>query len=575
MRKFEMTLSMVKHLFSAAFALSLVGCGGKTTGLPGQCSTTKAIINAQTAPIPTFSKTNAGLLLTTHHDTLSANWDGNISLSKCNVFLELLNAASGQIRMWTASHCIRPLRLTSLKLALRDESSSIGGFVTWNLSHPVLDKATKMRAAWSEFPPYSYAGTRDKLDFAFDRGAMWVNDQTSVLAPRTSCENLRWLTQADTVHALCFSIHDLMSLDVTLPDLESSKSQALIAALKTNSKSAITEQAIAEKRAIFQRRIGLFSQMQWITSQEQTLTGYIKNPQATLPSTDPIAAIIARLQKDVFDLPHPEESSFMTPITVTTQDKPAGQNEALNVIVSGNYSSPRLSSPLNDVTVACVRPLKKLVSGVLQTSSELEYRPHAYCPGGTTPQDGHVWYREYQWSRMIGDLTIAATSDYANAISQQLVIEGQPRDWESRVSIVSNFALDDRIDFLSNEPDVVSPFLSAFKIPAALVSNQLYGWNAFTSTGAFLVAMKRDSAKARFLKGDSGSLLLLDGVPIATLYSVDGEETSGGASIRALPTAESEESTDSTQVSGSATGTRSTVENSTSSGGKIGINCFH
>ncbi|MFZ9519786.1 MAG: hypothetical protein ACO3A4_04855, partial [Silvanigrellaceae bacterium] len=472
---------------------------------------------------------------------------------KCNVSLELLDATSGKIRLWTASHCLRPLRLTSMKLAVRDESSSIGGFVTWNLAHPLLEKAAKLRAAWSEIPAYGYAITRDRLDTAFDRGRMWVNDQTSVLAPRTSCENLRWLLPAEAVHTLCFSIHDLMSLEVTLPDLESNKSQALVAALGSNVKSLATEQAITEKRAIFLRRIGLLSQIEWITSQEQALTNFLKNPQSVLPSTDPTAAVIARLQKDVFDLPHPEESSFMP----------------------GNYISPRIPAPGIEVKVECVRAIATVAGSGETTPYSLESRPHAFCPGGATPQEGHVWFRDYQWLKMISDLAIGGAGDYAYAVHQQLVANGQPRDWASRVSIISNFVLDDRIDFLGRESDVVSPFLSAFKIPANLFSDQLYGWQGFTYTGALLLAMNRDSSKARFLKGDSGSLLLLDGVPIATLYSVDGEETSGGASIRALPTAESEESTESTQVSGSATGTRSTVDNSTSSGGKKGFNCFH
>ncbi len=35
--------------------------------------------------------------------------------------------------------------------------------------------------------------------------------------------------------------------------------------------------------------------------------------------------------------------------------------------------------------------------------------------------------------------------------------------------------------------------------------------------------------------GDSGSLLVLSGLPVGVVSTVDGKETSGGASIRPLP----------------------------------------
>lgn len=561
---------------------ALSGCGAKSSAASGQCSTVQSILNGQQTSQASFSKASAGLLLSTHFETASSTWDAPQRLSKCNATIELLHAETKQLRLWTASHCVTPLLLTSLKLAMRDENSSIGGFVTWNLSHPILNKAEKMRKAYTEISPNSYSGAREKLLKAFDRSNMWVKDESSFLAPRTSCENLRWLTPADALHALCFTVHDLIHYDITLPEPESEKSKELISALQKNNKSASTEQAIAEKRALFLRRIGLLSQIEWITTQEQNLVGYLNNPQSGLPSTEVIAAGVARLQKEVFDLPHPEESSFMTPINVTTQDQPTGSNQTLSVIKSGTYSSTRLTSPLNDVTVACVRSLRKWESGVVKTLSELEYRPHAYCPGGANPQPDHVWYREYQWSRMVTDLTLGAAKDYTNAVSQQIVSSGVLGDWASRVSVVSNFSVDDQIDFFNQEPDAVSPFLSALKIPATLFSDKLYGWNGFVNTGAFMLALKKDSVKARFLKGDSGAMLLLDGVPIATLYSVDGEETSGGASIRALPTAESEEVSSGAQVTGSAAGSRSSVSNSsspsapsaTSKNGKIPLGCL-
>lgn len=542
---------------------ALIGCGAKSSTANSNCSAVRSVLDGQKISQASFSNATAGLLLSTHFESESSTWDGPKKLSKCNTTLELLNAETAQVRLWTAAHCVTPLLLTSMKLAMRDENSSIGGFITWNLSHPILSKAEKMRKAYKEFAPNHYADARAKLLKAFDRSSMWLKDESSVLAPRTSCENLRWLAPADALHALCFSIHDLTHFDVTLPEPASEKSKALITALQNSNKTASTEEAIKEKRAIFLRRIGLMSQVSWIVSQEQNLTGYMKNPQNLLPSTDVIAAEVAQLQNEVFDLPHPEESSFMTPINVVTQDRPAGENQTLNVIKSGTYTSARLQNPLTDVVVSCVRTLQQWdsASGTAKSVSNLEYRPHAYCPGGANPQPGHVWYREYQWGRMVSDLTIEAATNYASLVSQQLVSAGQLQNWTSRVSVVSNFSVDDQLDFFSHESEIVNPFLSALKIPAQLFSPQLFGWQGFVSTGAYMLATNKSSAKARFLKGDSGAMLLIDGVPVATLYSVDGEETSGGATIRALPTADAEDIGSGSQISDGANGTRSTVSN--------------
>ncbi|MCA2959603.1 MAG: hypothetical protein IOD12_05075, partial [Silvanigrellales bacterium] len=52
----------------------------------------------------------------------------------------------------------------------------------------------------------------------------------------------------------------------------------------------------------------------------------------------------------------------------------------------------------------------------------------------------------------------------------------------------------------------------------------------------FRVSSQFSRLKVKFEKGDSGSILTLDGVlPLLALHSVDGEETSGGASVVALP----------------------------------------
>jgi hypothetical protein len=459
--------------------------------------------------------------------------------------------------------------------------SAIGGFVTWDLSHPMITNAQNMRRAYSELTPAGNQASRESLAGAFNRSAMMVKDATSVLAPQTSCENLRWLSPADTLHSLCFSIHDLTYLDADLPEKDSPKTKMLIKSLAAQTgKSATTEQAIAEKRTHFLRKTNLLSQSEWIVSQEQRLTGYLNSPQPSVPSADPVASVIARLQKEIFDLPASDEFSFMTPVNVDTQDKPIGSNSTLSVVKSGNYSSSRLASPVSNVVVACVRSLRQWDSSTatVKTISELEYRPHSYCPGGSNPQPDHFWYRNYQWGQMIADQTVGAAQDYAQAIRDRLLSNGQPSEWASRISVISNFTIDDRIDFFSEESDDVSPLLTALRVPAQLLSQQLNGWQPFAQTGALLLASNKAEARARFVKGDSGAILLLDGVPFATLYSVDGEQTSGGATIRALPNADSENVDFDPLTSDAASGSRNTVTDNGASnapkGGKSSIDCL-
>jgi hypothetical protein len=72
-------------------------------------------------------------------------------------------------------------------------------------------------------------------------------------------------------------------------------------------------------------------------------------------------------------------------------------------------------------------------------------------------------------------------------------------------------------------------------LPIHYLTQELFGFQNFDQTGAMLVSMPRSDIKVRFQKGDSGAIMLLDGIPVATLYSVDGEETSGGAAILPLP----------------------------------------
>jgi hypothetical protein len=56
--------------------------------------------------------------------------------------------------------------------------------------------------------------------------------------------------------------------------------------------------------------------------------------------------------------------------------------------------------------------------------------------------------------------------------------------------------------------------------------------------------------------GDSGSLLLADGLPIAVLSHIDGKETSGGASVVALPVRKKPESEAEGAYSTSSTASR-------------------
>ena len=53
--------------------------------------------------------------------------------------------------------------------------------------------------------------------------------------------------------------------------------------------------------------------------------------------------------------------------------------------------------------------------------------------------------------------------------------------------------------------------------------------------------LNKGYAQLRLRPGDSGSMILAGGLPIAVLATVDGEKTSGGAAVLPLPEINSDE----------------------------------
>jgi hypothetical protein len=99
-----------------------------------------------------------------------------------------------------------------------------------------------------------------------------------------------------------------------------------------------------------------------------------------------------------------------------------------------------------------------------------------------------------------------------------------------------------------------------------------YDWNHLKNEKFFYTILPKEQTTAnlqigfgqlRLHPGDSGSMILAGGLPIAVLSTVDGEKTSGGASVLALPAnVESEQSPDRSSETGA---TATTATNSTSS----------
>jgi hypothetical protein len=334
-----------------------------------------------------------------------------------------------------------------------------------------------------------------------------------------------------------------MSFDINLPDPESPKSQALLESLSRFQKNSSTEAKVAEKRNTFLRRIDVASQSEWIIHEGNVIRTWMNGfSAASMPSFADVIVVSEELNRTVFSLPHPEESSFMVPIQVTTQDAvPPAQNKALELVHQGKYISPRTTSLVNkdvdNVGVTCYRQLRKYnaSTGKVETIPELELRPHEYCAGGAKFQPDHFWNRDRPWAAMMGDLTLGAAQDFAAAVKGALLESSQLNEQMSRFSVVSNFENEDLLVFEASESLVVSPFLRHLMLPIHYLTQELFGFQNFDQTGAMLVSMPRSDIKVRFQKGDSGAIMLLDGIPVATLYSVDGEETSGGAAILPLP----------------------------------------
>jgi len=495
----------------------------------------------------------AGLLLSTHRridDSPRLPLSDETDLSKCNVFMELLNKESASIRLWTASHCIRRLTLTSLTLAVRDKNSATGGFLTWKIHHELISKAQKMQSTYDRLGGYTDA--KNRLARAWDRRRMTVFGDNALLSPRVSCENLRWSEQAHNRHSLCFSVFDLMHLDITLPDPTSPKSKALMNAFSLLRKNTATETRLAEKRNNFLRRIDVTSQSEWIIHIGNLVRTWMSGFSiSSLPMFSEEVIHLEDLNRNVFSLPHREEFSFITPQNVTTEDAiPPALNTTLQVIHAGTYTSPRTT--INAVNVSCYRQLRRYNSstGNVETIPQLELRPHEFCAGGERQQVDHFWNRDRPWSEMMADMTLGAAQDYAQEVKSVLLETAVTSEQLSRLKVVSHFEVEDNLNFEAHDSEDVSPFLRHLTLPVQTLTTQLKGLASFEQTGALLFSLPSSEVNARFQRGDSGAILLLDGVPVATLYSVDGEETSGGASIRSLPEAHSEElpSDDSTNT---------------------------
>lgn len=519
-----------------------VGKGGASSATGQNCSGVKSVLKPGSLNDVAIRDAQNGLLLTTHRDQsfdpfLFEPLTEKEALTQCNTAIEFLQAEPPRIRMWTASHCIRPLLLTSMKLAIRDDTSISGGFYQWKLEHKLLQDAQQMREVYDFFGGKFEYQKRRQLMQAFDRRNLYVEGASAVLTPRVSCENLRWSLQADERHSLCFSIFDLTYLDVDLPEPDSNKTKALITALQNSKKSASTEHQVAEKRSVFLRRIHLASQIPWIIHQGYQMRGSMTSEALRqYPNFSKEAFQIERLNRSVFSLPHEEEMSFMIPEEVVGQDAiPPEPNTTYSIAYRGNYVSDRTT--VNNVALRCLRQLRKYnaLSGKPESVAELEVRPREYCYGGSKFEPDHFWDRDRPWSHMVADLAVGAAQEYSKSIFDSAMATADETQRLDRFSIISTFDISDDLGFQNSPLDLGNQLLKHLQIPLHTVTKQLYGFESLSQSGAFMVSLPKDETQARFLKGDSGSILMLDGVPVATLYSVDGEETSGGSSITSLP----------------------------------------
>jgi hypothetical protein len=550
-------MTMRSHFAAWIFTLmtTLIGCSAGSQQGSSTCSQSQSILKHDSIAPVALEDTGAGLLLAKHfavsEETIQEPMTSEEVMSQCNSALELLQIEPPKIRLWTASHCIKPLLITSLTLAIRDKRSPTGAFYKWNLSHPILEKAKRMRDAFSGLSGGSLNTQRLRLLRAFDRRNMLVEGSSAVLEPRVACENLRWSQQADSRHSLCFSIFDLVNLDFELPEPNSEKSIALIDVLKSANRSSSTTEKLSEKRETFLRRMHTTSQTEWIIHEGNRVRQFMSSFSRNIfPFFSEDVLEIEKLNREVFSLPHPEEFGFMNPQSYTTQDaKPPAVNSSYQAISHGTYVSPRTT--IENVNVTCHRQLNKYnnLTNKVEVLPELETRPHEFCPGGAQFQPDHFWNRDRTWSWMMADMTLGAAQTYSQAILDSAEESADLSQRLARFNIVSSFGLSENLGFQNILSDLSTPLLRHLRIPASAVTSEIFGLGAIQQTGAFVLSLPHNETRARFLKGDSGSIVLLDGVPIATLYSVDGEETSGGSSILPLPELKEDDDTQSVTTS--------------------------
>lgn len=521
--------------------LCLAGCSNGNPVNAARCAKVQTVLKSGSTSATALESNSVGLLLLSHYDLKEENLleplTQNEVSTQCNASLQLLETIPPKVRVWTASHCIKPLLLKSITLAVRNRTSASGKFYKWKIEHPLIKSAERMRRGYSTLAGGSFFAERSRLFRAFDRRSMLVEGSSAVLTPRVSCENLRWSQPAADRHSLCFSIFDLMNLDFYLPDPESDQSKLLLSSLKNSPVSASTLSRIALKRETFLRRMHVTSQSEWIIHEGNRIRQFVSSfPRNSFPFFSDDVLEIENLNREVFSLPHPEESQILEQREFTTQDAvPPAVNTTYLAHSGGRYSSPRTT--IDGVAVTCHRPLRRYnsVTGQIDTLPELEVRPHEFCPGGSKFQPDHFWNRDRPWSWMMADMTHGAAREFSKAIVDIAAETTDTRARLDRFEIASTFGLVDDLGMDNILAQIATPLYRHLRLPFSNATDQIIGLETFEDTGAFLLSSPRNSTRVRFVKGDSGSIVHLDGVPIATLYSVDGEETSGGSSLLPVP----------------------------------------
>lgn len=488
--------SRVLHM---SLVLSLVACAAQQGGVP-DCSSVKSAPNSDSK---VFKDLKAG--------TMKSGWGGVIDLletpettatskrSRCTVFMDYVPVASGQkedplsIAFWTADHCLNFSDSKGAELNIFDPEKK--RYHRFSISIPDLET---YRAGLKLFEDRVFSSANvgdvtaaadlDSFKYSAKRLSVTLNGAPLIERGATTCKTdtqAHKTTKTDET-AICSTVLDLarVNANVQLPSAGSAELTAILTRMAKDLKAQ--EDARLKMAEDKIPNIGtyrsnfIFFLKQWrkriaVMTQFRSFESQSELIEKVRQcATDDFTGICAQVFRDHYKTP-------LDQYKVWVKDDPSGSVRNFPTALHDEvYAEPNANNA-DRHNIKWILGGQEAIGKYSFMGAEVFFASNLLRPGYTMPavkppptlgESGPLFYG------LVPAANLAPNVDMANPLAQML-----------------------------------------FKPSTVLVPYPKAGNN-------ITIAMQ---------PGDSGSLLVIGGIPIAVLSTVDGVETSGGASIRALP----------------------------------------